>query len=57
MKSTPQELTAAFVKYEAVRRSGHYNMLTESGAARDEAGLTHEQYCYVMDNYSYLKSL
>jgi hypothetical protein len=32
-------------------------MLTEAGEARDASGLNEDEYYYVIENYSYLKSL
>lgn len=57
MMNTTNKLKALYLRYEEVRQSGNYNMLTEAPDAREEAGLTQEEYYYVMDNYSYLKSL
>ena len=57
MQTTTKNLKALLVKYEAVRQSGNYNMLTEAPAAREEAGLTQEEYYYVMDNYESLRTL
>lgn len=57
MMYTFKQLKALYVAYESVRKSGNYNMLTEAGAARDEAGLTVEEYYYVINNYSDLQSL
>lgn len=41
-----------FERYEAVRVSGKYNMITECVAAAKEAGLTIEEYKDVIKNYS-----
>jgi len=57
MMYTFKQLKSLYVAYESVRNSGDYNMLTEAGAARDEAGLTIEEYYYVINNYSDLQSL
>lgn len=45
-----------FERYERVRLSGKYNMITECGAAAREAGLTMEQYKQVIASYSDLKA-
>ncbi len=44
-----------FLRYEKVRLSGKYNMLTESEQARKEAQLSREDYLYIIMNYSDLK--
>jgi len=44
-----------FQTYEIVRKSGTYNMF--SPQARLATGLTKEDYLFVMENYSELKSL
>jgi len=43
-----------FKSYEIVRKSGTYNMF--SSQARLATGLTKEDYLFVMENYSELKS-
>ena len=44
-----------FERYEKVRSSGKYNMITEANDAMDEAGLTPSDYYYAMFNYELLK--
>lgn len=44
-----------FERYENVRSSGIFNMVTEAIAAMSVAGLDEEQYFYVINNYSKLK--
>lgn len=48
-----QQLLAS---YEKVRQSGRYNMITESGYAMRAAGLTREEYFFVIENYTKLRS-
>jgi len=45
---------AAFRAYLKVQKSGAYNMVAESTAAAEEAGLTSEQYHFVIRNYAAL---
>ena len=42
-------------RYEAVRKSGAYNMITEAYAASNAAGLTAEEYIYAIKNYTKLR--
>ena len=44
-----------FERYEKVRSSGKYNMITEANSAMDEAGLKPCDYYYAMFNYELLK--
>lgn len=44
-----------FEKYEKVRQSGKYNMITEATQAAKEAGLTMIEYATVVFNYSEIK--
>ena len=44
-----------FERYENVRSSGIFNMITEATSAMSVAGLDKEQYFYVINNYSELK--
>ena len=44
-----------FEKYEKVRSSGKYNMITEANNAMDEAGLKACDYYYAMFNYELLR--
>ena len=44
-----------FERYEKVRSSGKYNMITEANDAMDEAGLKPSDYYYTMFNYELLK--
>ncbi len=44
-----------FLRYEKVRLSGKYNMITEMLYASKEARLTKEQYLEIIKNYSELK--
>ena len=43
-----------FDRYEKVRSSGKYNMITEANNAMDEAGLKPSDYYYAMFNYQLL---
>ena len=43
-----------FERYEKVRLSGKYNMITETNNAMDEAGLKACDYYYAMFNYNLL---
>lgn len=40
-----------FESYVAIQVEGNYNMLSEAEQARKAAGLTKEQYAYVVQNY------
>ena len=42
-------------RYEAVRQSGAYNMITDAYAAANAAGLTIEEYRYAIKNYIKLR--
>lgn len=44
-----------FERYEKVRSSGKYNMITEANQAMDEANLRPWEYSYAMFNYELLK--
>ena len=44
-----------FERYEKVRSSGKYNMITEANNAMDEEGLKACDYYYAMFNYELLK--
>ena len=44
-----------FERYEKVRLSGKYNMITEANQAMDEANLRPSDYYYAMFNYELLK--
>ena len=44
-----------FERYEKVRSSGKYNMITEANNAMDEAGLKPSDYYYGMFNYELLR--
>ena len=44
-----------FERYENVRSSGIFNMITEAIAAMSVAGLDKEQYFYVIEHYSELR--
>lgn len=41
-----------FLRYEKVRLSGKYNMITDANNARVKAGLTLEEYFEIIKNYS-----
>ena len=43
-----------FDRYEKVRSSGKYNMITEANNAMDAAGLKPSDYYYAMFNYQLL---
>ena len=44
-----------FDRYEKIRSSGKYNMITEANQAMDEANLRPSDYYYAMFNYELLK--
>lgn len=44
-----------FDRYEKIRSSGKYNMITEANDAMDAAGLKACDYYYAMFNYELLK--
>lgn len=44
-----------FKKYEIVRQSGKFNMLTEADKAAIEAGLTQRKYLKIVHKYSFIK--
>lgn len=44
-----------FDRYEKIRSSGKYNMITEANDAMDAAGLKASDYYYAMFNYELLK--
>lgn len=44
-----------FDKYERVRRSGRFNMIMDAAEAAYYAGLSIDDYCWVLNNYSELK--
>lgn len=44
-----------FERYENVRASGIFNMITEATPAMSVAGLTTKDYFYVIEHYSELK--
>ena len=46
-----------FKAYEEVRRSGMFNMMTDSESARKYASLSREDYVTIISNYSKLKAL
>lgn len=41
-------------RYEKVRKTGKYNMILEAPYAAEEAGLTIQEYNYVIKNYKTL---
>ena len=45
-----------FKKYEIVRRSGAYNMMTEWVAASKAAKLSEKKYKTIIQKYSFIKS-
>lgn len=45
-----------FKKYEVVRRSGAYNMITEAPAAAKAAKLTDKKYRDIIHKYSFIKN-
>ena len=47
-------LKECFIKYEKVRQSGKYNMITESSKAAKKAGLSIQDYMNVIRNYTTL---
>ena len=44
-----------WLKYEKVRCSGKYNMITEGRLAAKEAGLTLNEYSDIIRRYSFIK--
>ena len=46
-----------YARYENTRLSGQFNMITEANHAAEDAGLTSEEYWFVLNNYSELKML
>ena len=44
-----------FYRYEKIRSSGKYNMITEANDAMNAAGLKPSDYYYAMFNYELLK--
>lgn len=44
-----------YKKYEQVRQSGRFNMITEANYAAAAAGLSLEEYMFVIKNYNKLK--
>jgi hypothetical protein len=55
-KFTPQHI-ADFKAYRRVQRSNRYNMLSQARQAATAAGLTREEYFFVLDNYEELAKL
>lgn len=44
-----------FERYEQIRLTGLFNMITEASYAMEAAGLDKEQYFYVIGHYSELR--
>ena len=44
-----------FMRYEKVRQSGKYNMITDFILAKQEANLTEKEYFEIIKNYSNYK--
>lgn len=55
MEKKWEEFYKDFKKYEIVRRSGEYNMLTEADRAAKEAGLSQKKYLNIIHKYSFIK--
>ena len=51
------QMEEKFLRYEAVRQSGHYNMITEAGKAMDHANLGEDDYWDIIQNYSEYKEM
>lgn len=47
----------AFLKYAKVQIKGKYNLITESNLAREEMGITVEEYKFILYNYNELREL
>lgn len=45
-----------FEAYESARRSGKWNMITESSKVMKHTGLTSDQYAYIIEHYCELSS-
>lgn len=52
-----ENLLTCFYRYEKVRRSGKFNMITECGKAAKAAKLDITDYSYVMKHYSELSDV
>lgn len=46
-----------FLRYEEVRKSGYYNMITEANHAMDYANLSEDDYWDIIKNYSEYKEM
>ena len=46
-----------FLRYEEVRKSGYYNMITEANKAMDYANLNEDDYWDIIKNYSEYKEM
>lgn len=57
MKTTTENLKRIFKSYEEVRLAGKHNMLTEAKDAKRAAGLTNEEYWYVLENYTAIRNI
>ena len=51
----PVNRLECYKKYERVRQSGRFNMITEANYAAIAAGLSLEEYMFVIKNYNKLK--
>lgn len=46
-----------FLRYEEVRKSGEFNMITEANQAMDYANLSEDDYWDIIKNYSEYKEM
>lgn len=46
-----------FLRYEEVRKSGEFNMITEANQAMDYANLNEDDYWDIIQNYSEYKEM
>jgi len=53
---TPKQLQH-FKAYRKVQESGRYNMMADANAAMQDAGLTRDEYMFVIRNYSSLAAV
>lgn len=54
MNFTKQQLND-FYSYELIRKTNKYNTMADSVAAQRAAGLTTDEYWFVLENYTELK--
>ena len=51
----PDNRLECYKKYEQIRQSSRFNMITEANYAAAAAGLSLEEYMFVITNYNKLK--